>query len=169
MSDVPLEPLQTQFTIIVDAREKNPFRFIGLRADAKDKKRPLAVRTKTAMLPTGDYSILGYEDRVCIERKSLADLYNTLGQNRDRFEREVVRMTSMEFAAIVVEADYNGMSEQPSYSRLTPKHVFRTMWAWMVRYPRIHWVPASNRFFAESATFRLLEFFWRGKCRLAED
>ena len=40
------------------------------------------------VLKAGDYTIAGLEDVVVVERKSIKDLFGTLGQHRDRFEAE---------------------------------------------------------------------------------
>lgn len=100
------EPLITDYTIVVDTREQAPFSFTGHRADAKKRHRPLVVRTVIGTLKTGDYSLLGYEDRITIERKSLADAYSTFSQDRERFERELLRMAKFENSHIVIEADW---------------------------------------------------------------
>jgi len=65
--------------IIVDTREALPIGFPG---------------ATTAGLPTGDYSILGAERRVTIERKTLADFYACVGRERKRFEREMERLVN---------------------------------------------------------------------------
>jgi ERCC4 domain len=92
------------FTVVIDGREKAAWRFTGLRADAKDGGHELVVPTVWDHLETGDYSIKGHESAVCVERKSLQDIYGTLSGHRDRFAREVDRMTEFDRAAIVIEA-----------------------------------------------------------------
>jgi ERCC4-type nuclease len=147
---------------VIDSREQRPFAFGGLRADARDGRRPLLVRTVTRTLPSGDYSLLGFEGRVAVERKSLEDLYSTLGQARERFERELGRLAQMDFAAVVVEADWQSiLFGPPPRSRLSPKTVFRSVVAWQQRHPRVHWWMAEDRVFAEAVTFRILERYWR--------
>ena len=154
-------PIEIPFTVIVDGREKRPYTFEGLRADARDLRRPLVVKTEWGHLRTGDYSIEGMEEQVCIERKSLQDIFATVGQHRARFEREHQRMAEFDFAAVVVEADLRTvLNNPPAYSRLPPKSIFRTALAWQVRYG-VQWIWAGSRRLAEVTTFRLLERFWR--------
>lgn len=155
------------FTVLIDSREKAPFSFTGLHADVDKKRRPLFVPTQWACLPTGDYTIAGMEDRIAIERKSLADLYSTLGQHRERFEREHERMAEIAshpdrgFAAVVIEADWGTiLTQPPKESKLFPKTIFRTSLAWSQRYG-VHWVAAGSRRMAEIWTFRSLERFWK--------
>jgi len=68
--------------IIVDTREQKPFSFYGCE-------------TTRRKLETGDYSIEGLTHRVAVERKSIPDLINSLTNDRERFMREVKRMTEM--------------------------------------------------------------------------
>jgi DNA excision repair protein ERCC-4 len=85
-------------------------------------------------------------------------LYGTLGQGRDRFERELARLAAMAWAACVIEATWPELcAEPPPHTQLPPKIVFRSILAWSVRYPRVHWFPAGPRRLAEVTTFRLLE------------
>jgi DNA excision repair protein ERCC-4 len=78
--------------VIVDTREKNPYSFSS------------RVSTQRGTLRSGDYSLLGLESTIAVERKSLADLVNTVIGNRDRWRRELARLWGYRFAAVVVEA-----------------------------------------------------------------
>lgn len=150
------------FTIVVDSREQKPYAFASIRADARQQNRPVQVPIHGAALPQGDYSIQGWEDRVAIERKSLADLYSTLGHGRERFGRELARLNDLWFACVVVEAEWGTVMRHPPFrSELLPKTVYRSILAWMVRYPSVHWCLVPGREFAEVTTFRLLERFWK--------
>lgn len=83
-------------SIVVDTRERDPFRFPGYRV-------------RRSALRTGDYSVTGLEDMVVVERKSAPDLVNTLLVNRERFERELERASSMAVFAVVVECSMAGL------------------------------------------------------------
>lgn len=93
-------------TIIVDTREQVPYQFANMIADAADGGERIAVLYERGTLKQGDYSLLGYETSVSVERKSLSDLFGTLGQGRDRFERELERLATYRFAMVVVEAEW---------------------------------------------------------------
>lgn len=156
------EPIIADFTVIIDNNEQHPFQFRNFKADAHKKFRPLVVPTVTRSLDTGDYSIEGLEHLVTVERKSLEDLYGTLGQHRDRFERELVRMSEMDFAAVVIEASWNRILQKPpEHSSLLPKTVFRSVLAWQQRFPNVHWWDCETRWFAEQTTYRILERYYR--------
>ena len=160
----PPGTLRVPFHVLVDAREKAPYLFAGLLADAAQKSCPLYVPCQWRTLATGDYSIDGLEHLVAIERKSLADLYSTLGQERERFAREHERMRAIVdaggYCAVVIEANWYQIALQPpAESRLNPKTVFRTALSWMQKY-QVQWHAFGDRRFAEIATFRMLEKFW---------
>jgi|15BtaG_2_1085339.scaffolds.fasta_scaffold00003_209 hypothetical protein len=55
-------------------------------------------------LRTGDYTVVGYEKDICIERKkSLGEVAANLGKLKYRFEREFERMTSFRFRYLICE------------------------------------------------------------------
>jgi DNA excision repair protein ERCC-4 len=149
------------FTILVDGREKAPYRFTGLTTDAVDGKRPIIVPTEWAHLKTGDYAIQGIEDLVTVERKSMADLFSTLAQHRERFEREHERMAEFRRAVVVIEAMWwEIINFPPERSKLNPKTVFRTALSWHVRYG-VPWITLEDRRLAEVYTFRFLQKCWK--------
>ncbi len=152
------------FLILIDQREKLPYTFAAVRAPV------LPYTAETCHLPTGDYATgltgadLGpgpcYYGHAVVERKSLSDLYGTLGQHRVRFEREFQRLSHFGYAALVIEADWatianpNAVLDHPT--ELNPKSVIATLLAWSQRYG-VHLFPCPNRNFAEQLTYRLLE------------
>lgn len=93
------------FQVVVDSREQAPYTFDAMPLSGRDRGKRLVVPIERKGLKSGDYSIVGMEERIAIERKSLQDLYSTLGQDRERFEAEFERLNQLEFAAIVIEAD----------------------------------------------------------------
>jgi len=160
-SDQPSTALP--FTIAIDQREKAPFLFLGTLADGNAGK--LTVPLRWAHLRTGDYSIAGLENEVCVERKSAEDLYSTLGSGRDRFRAEHERMADMiargGAALVVIEAGWlELLTAPPARSRLTPKSVHRTALSWQARYG-VPWFAAGSRRLGEITTLRFLEVCWR--------
>ena len=155
------DPVTVSFTVLIDGREKAPYQFTGLHADARQQNRPLIVPTQWAHLETGDYTVLGLESEITVERKSLSDLYSTLGQHRARFEREHQRLAELRRAMVIIEAGwYEALNWPPPQSQLNPKTVFRTAVSWQVRYG-VPWILAEDRRFAEIYTFRFLEKAWK--------
>jgi ERCC4-type nuclease len=148
------------FKILVDSREQAPYTFAGIPANAEDGGGLVRVETIRFSLPEGDYG-LELDRRIRIERKSKADLWSTVAQGRGRFEAELARLQERcEWAAVVVEAEWQDAMMQPGFSCLNPKSINRSILAWMQRYPRVHWVWRPDRATAEVATFWLLDR-WR--------
>jgi ERCC4-type nuclease len=112
------------------------------------------------MLPTGDYSILGMEDRVALERKTLADLYACVGGERKRFERELERLADFEYAAVIIEASLSNLLQGYEYSRVHPHSVIGSILAWSVKYNRLPFFFADNRWRCRTIIYRLLKKFY---------
>jgi len=82
--------MSEKIQIVRDSREQ-----IGLDFDGIE-----GVEVIDKSLKTGDYSILGYEDKFCVEFKSCSDLIGTMDSNkgdkkhsnRERFKLELQRM-----------------------------------------------------------------------------
>jgi len=147
------------FTIIIDTREKSPFHFRGIATDEKPRDQ-LVVKTRYATLSTGDYSIEGHEDQVTVERKSKEDAYLSFGTNRNRFQREFERMSAMDHAAVVIEADWLNLMRPPHMSKMRSKSIYRTVIAWSQRYG-VHFYTCPGKRFAEITTLRILERWWK--------
>ena len=136
--------------IVVDVREKHPYFF---------KDTPTIRR----WIPTGDYTLDGFDERIAIERKSPEDAYGSVGQSRDRFEREWGRLSQLEYAAVVIEATPESLyTDPPPYSSMHPNSVISTYLAWSIKYG----VPvyfAGNRGYGAAMTRRLLHYWWKYK------
>jgi ERCC4-type nuclease len=155
------EPVVVPFTIAIDTREGAPWSFEGLLADSDQQRRPLLISAQRQTLQTGDYSIVGREHEITIERKSLEDLYSTLAGGRDRFQREHERMMAMVqaggYACVIVEDDLRGgLLQPPMHTNYPPKSMFRTFIKWSMRY-NVPWHWAGARSLAEVLAFRLLQ------------
>ena len=107
-----------QMTAVVDTREQSPLDL-----------SPLTTIHKT--LVTGDYSVLGLESVVAIERKSLTDLVACAGIERGRFEREVKRLLAYPVRALVVEASWQSIEAGRWRSRTKPNAVLGSLLGWM--------------------------------------
>jgi len=141
------------FTIIVDTREQLSYDFQGY---------PCKVIWRG--LKTADYSILGYEDQIAIERKSKEDLYGSFGGGRERFEREFKRLSKFEYAALVIEASLKDILVPPELSRMSPRSVIQSVLSWSIRY-NVHMYFADNRKLAECLIYSLFDKFLYNKTR----
>ena len=131
--------------IVADTREQRPFPFAKYE-----------VEVERAALPTSDYSLPGFEDRVGVERKELSDLVACcMGANRERFERELRRLSCYDLKAVVIEASMRDVADGLYRSEMKPHAVLQSVFAFQVR----HGVPflfCSDRAGAEYATHSLL-------------
>lgn len=107
--------IENPFTVAIDTREQANFSFHGFKADAPHAHLPLLINTEVTTLRTADYSIVGYQDRIAIERKSAQDAYQTFCHERDRFERELERLQEMEFGAVVIESSWANLIRRVCY------------------------------------------------------
>jgi ERCC4-type nuclease len=156
--------MMSPFAVAVDTREQLAYKFCDVRMD----RRKTFVLVQKRTLATGDYSIVGLEERVCVERKSLEDLYGTLGNGRERFVRELERMQSFDVSLVVIEATWHQVMKPTDkdpcfYSQMNPASVIGSIVAFAHRFPRTQWKAAGDRQSAERETFRFLLEFWRGQ------
>jgi ERCC4-type nuclease len=92
------------FTIIIDTREQQPWSFEHYT-------------TANRKLDTGDYSIEGLEDVVCIERKkSISEVANNLTESR--FIDVVDRMSKYKYPFLLLEFDLAQVFSYPIGSTL---------------------------------------------------
>jgi len=131
--------------IIIDTREQRPFNF-----------EKFVVQVQTGTLQTGDYSLVGYEDRVAIERKGLDDLISCfMGGNRDRFERELSRAQGMDLFVVVVEAGLMDIARGRYKSKMQPHAALQSMVTFFVRYS-VPFMCCGSRDGTEYMTYSLL-------------
>lgn len=148
------------FSVIIDHREKKPF-FIDKPGDPGFPD----LKIEWNHLLTGDYSLKGMhspecKDSITIERKSMPDLFLSVGRNRERLIAEFERMSGFNFAALVIEGDFLSIFKNPPpESSMNPKAVFRSLLAFSQRY-NLHIFPCPNRQFAEKTTYLILRRFW---------
>lgn len=116
-------------------------------------------------LYVGDYSLVGHEREIIIERKSKPDLYGSLGKNkRENMEERMNLMTFSRYSAMVIEAEFlDCLNNPPPFSKLHPRSVAGTIYAWRQRY-KVDWWFAPSAAAAEIITFRLLERFYHEHC-----
>ena len=86
---------EMDFRIVTDSREQEPYSF-----DCPTVRRKL---------DAGDYSVDGLEDAVAVERKSLKDFVGTVIHDFVRFAVELQKLSRMEAACVVVEADLDAV------------------------------------------------------------
>ena len=140
-----------QLTAIVDTREQNPWILEPMR-------------TVRAGLDIGDYSILGLEAVIAIERKSLADFVACCGTERERFQRELDRLRGWPVSAVVIEAGWGDFELASWRSKLSSKQVQASFAAWIAQGHRL----ILGRDAATSALIARGVLFYAARYRLQE-
>lgn len=141
-------------TILVDTREQTPFFdstvFIGGKF--------IRLKVERTTLKTGDYSLKNLCDKIAIERKSRTDFWQSITRERERFEREVERLSDFKYKCVVVEGTFDSCIAAPLYGRkIPPLSVSATVASWNVK----HGVPfyfLRGRQEAEIFTLQTLYF-----------
>jgi DNA excision repair protein ERCC-4 len=112
----------TQVTVIADTREQQPLPITRLPV----------VRS---CLATGDYSFLGGETVFAVERKvATGDLISSLTGERERFERELLRLRGFRFARLLVVGSRADVEAGKYPSNANPKAILGSLAAYEVRY-----------------------------------
>ncbi len=111
------------FILIIDTREQSPL-FVG--------RLPKGLRIESATLKHGDYSIKGFEDKVCVERKEISDFLTYIGKDRNHTKSKLELMKPMFYKALIVEA--RDIFEIPGYSAIHPEVIRAFLLSAEVRY-----------------------------------
>lgn len=103
----------TPVAVIIDTREQEPYGF-----------DPMWVAPVRRALPAGDYSLVGYETAVAVERKTLDDFVATAVRARERFARELRALAAYDLGCVVVEATVEDLLARRYRSGAHPHAVF---------------------------------------------
>jgi hypothetical protein len=111
-----------RYVVVRDTREKEGH---GWTFEAHSSKRrpPNCDGMVEQKLDTGDYSLVGYEDILSIERKrNFSELWGNLAE-KDRIEDEMSRMADIKYAYMIIETnltlDHFDLSP-PQYTKGVP-------------------------------------------------
>jgi ERCC4-type nuclease len=156
---VPTDLYVCPFTVAADTREQAPWGFQNITTGGK----LWLVKRQVCTLQTGDYSIVGYESQVVIERKSAEDFLGSITAGNARFRREHERAAEIVkaggFACVVIEgcmaAICDELDSPNSERRMTSETVIGIVASWPRRYG-VHWLFAGDRRRAELLAFRIL-------------
>jgi hypothetical protein len=128
-------------TILVDTRERYPYRFAG-----RD------VAAARSALSAGDYGVANGEAIIAVvERKTLENLTSSLSDGTLAFQMQ--RLGEVGRAAVVVEGRYSALF---ALEHVPAPFIADGLARLQVRYPEIQVVFADSRKFAEDWTYRFL-------------
>ncbi|MEE9459771.1 MAG: ERCC4 domain-containing protein [Candidatus Bathyarchaeia archaeon] len=157
----------SKYTVIKDTREQDGWFF-----SSYDKCEGMEIGT----LHTGDYTLKGYEDIVCVERKaSVSEIAMNLGRKKKPFQEEIERMKDFHFSFLILEFDMNDVLKYPEGSRVpknarskvkvTGKYLLKCLMEFEIWYDTkiIFCGNKQNAFLVTNSIFkRLTELFDRG-------
>jgi len=111
--------------IIIDSREQSPLIF----------PQEFVTDTPVECLPVGDYGCefeRGYQVPAIFERKSIPDLFSTLTQGHERFDREITRAKDLGIKLILaIEGSIAQVSWGTPYSQMKGSSILKivfTLW-----------------------------------------
>ncbi len=136
-------------TFLIDTREQQPFEFDLETVDVKRRA-----------LTAGDYSLDGFADQVTIERKSLPDYVQSVIKQRDRFMKEVNKLSAIPHSCIVVEGDLSDIMGKRYRSGAHPNSVLGATLSLMIDH-RIPVCFCSDRQLARTFTEMFLKRVYR--------
>lgn len=138
------------FKIIRDTREKKGKGW-EFRASANCDGMEIA------KLDVGDYTIKGLEDILMIERKTLPDLWGTLGnpKNYERFKREMKRAEKHPYKFLVIEASLGDIDRGFWRSKVSANNIHAKLVSLQVKH-NLHVIFAGRQDRARQYVRRLM-------------
>ena len=149
--NLPAKLNLSSITAIADTREQQPWSFSRIQLEP-------------GTLATGDYSLSGpLGSQVAIERKSLPDLVGVVGRDRERFERELVRMMAYPTRAIICEATWAEIDAGQWRGKVTVPMVRESLASWISRGIPVVMAgtPSRAAFLAESILIKVAQHRYR--------
>ena len=131
-------------TIVIDTREQAPYSFETV--------------SEKGTLSTGDYSLVGGEHLISIERKTVDDLIGCLTSGRERFERELYRAQALDYFALVIESTLSDLSNGRYRSLMKPKAAIQSILTFSVRYGLPVFFVENRRYGARITESLLLKY-----------
>ena len=157
----------SKYTVIKDTREQDGWFFAPY-----DKCEGMEIGT----MHTGDYTLKGYEDVVCVERKaSVSEIAMNLGRKKKPFQEEIERMKDFHFSFLILEFSMDDVLKYPEGSKVpraarskvkvTGKYLLKCLREFEIWYNTkiIFCGNKQNAFLVTNSIFkRLTELFDRG-------
>ena len=135
-------PIPDGFVLLQDTRECRPL-FTRI-------PKGLTVMSKT--LSHGDYSILGFESKFCVERKA-GDLYPYCSTERDKTLKKMKAFKQMEFVGLIIEGRESEIYQFQQHTKIHPEVIRGALTSFAIRY-KVH-IYIGNR---ENCTRQLLDW-----------
>jgi ERCC4-type nuclease len=146
------------FIVVKDTREQDGYYF---------KQYNTCAGMVEEKLDTGDYSIKGLEDKICIERKGcVEELAMNLGSKKHTFLNEIERMEAFPHKFIVLEFSLDDLIKFPEETRIpiknkaavkiTGKYMLKCLMEFQI-YNNVHVLFCGNKYNAFIAVSSILK------------
>lgn len=146
---------QDKFLIVRDTREKDGKGW-SFRASAN------CLGMERKKLDVGDYTVSGLEDILMVERKTLGDLWGTLGNQKSykRFLREMDRAKNHRLKYLVIEATLAEVDAGYKWSKVSSANIHAKLISLQVKY-NVHVIFAGRLDKARGWTRKLFHKVFR--------
>jgi ERCC4-type nuclease len=145
------------FILLQDTREQKPLYSIGSGNEVE------GMEVATATLACGDYSVKGFENKFCIERKQISDFYTYIGKERDRTTHKMEQFREMVsrggWVGLVVEATEADLLTGYVMSRVSPETARAALVSFEVRYGIHVYYSRSRRDISRWVLDRAIKFY----------
>lgn len=111
--------------MIVDTREQRPL--------FTHSRMPKGLTISSETLKNGDYSIRGFEDKICFERK-VADIFPYCSSEHDKTVAKMKRLREYEFAGLIIEFKESELLQFQENSHVHPEVVRAALISFEIRY-----------------------------------
>jgi ERCC4-type nuclease len=152
-------------------RGLKPFRIppgLVLVQDTREQKPlftdpPEGLEVVADALPHGDYSVRGFEEKFCVERKCVSDFYSYVGRERHKTVRKMEEFREMVaaggFVGMVVEVTEADLLCGYLMSRVSPETARQALVSFEVRYGVHVYYSKSRTDIARWVLDRAIKFF----------
>jgi ERCC4-type nuclease len=111
------------FVLLQDTREQRPL-FTRI---------PKGLTIQSATLKFGDYSIRGFENVFCVERKA-SDIYSYVSSEREKTVQKMKDFSKMKFVGLVIEGREIDLYQFQQHTKVHPEVVRAALVSFEVRY-----------------------------------
>jgi DNA excision repair protein ERCC-4 len=144
--------------LVIDTREPDPHPWEAC----------FTVPTIRGTLPTGDFSLPGCEEWICVERKELNDLVGCLCSNRERFTKELQRAARIKSFYVICEGSYDDLLRGNYRSDMDPKAAWESVLALQHRFG-IPFLMAGSVQVAARLCESILMRWWKEHTKVLEE
>jgi len=126
ISNYKLKPFQFPegFGILQDSREQLPL-FTRL---------PRGLIVCSATLKVGDYSVLGMENMIAVERKQISDLVPYCTSDHIATKIKMSKLEKMEWAGLIIEARESEVYQPYRFSQASPESIRQALASFSVKH-----------------------------------